>query len=92
MLAKHEKEVLSELSKDQLIYLIEQLDHSQTMIDCVLVDESKWHIEAKGAINKIRGYMYHKPSMYDAAELKAFIDMKMGKISVKEYRKAIGLD
>lgn len=86
------KKVLSELSKEQLIYLIEQLYHSQFLISCVLVDESKQHIDSDKAIDKIREYMYHMPSMYDATELKAFIDMKMEKISVEEYRKIIGLD
>lgn len=29
--------------------------------------------------------------MYDAEELKAYIDMKMNKISVEDYKKIIGL-
>lgn len=90
-MTKHEKQVLSELSKEQLIYLIEQLNHSQFLISCVLVDESKWNIDSDKAVDKIRGYMYNMPSLYDATELKAFIDMKMEKISVEEYRKIIGL-
>lgn len=91
-MTKHDKQVLSELSKEQLIYLIEQLNHSQFLIGCVLVDESKCHIGSDKAIDKIRGYMYNMPSLYDATELKAFIDMKMEKISVDDYRKIIGLD
>lgn len=89
---KRDKEVLKELSKDQLIYLIEQLDRSLFLISETCVDESKWHIESKEAIKQIRGYIYHMPSLYDATELKAYIDMKMEKISVEEYRKIIGLD
>ena len=84
------KRVLNELSKEQLIYLIEQLYHSQFLIGEVLVDESKWHIESDEAIGKIRKYMYNMPSMNDAAELKAYIDMKVGKITVAEYRKRMG--
>ena len=91
-MTKHEKQVLSELSKEQLIYLIEQLDHSQSLISSVLVDASKWHIESDKAVKKIRGHMYDMPSLYDANELKAYIDMKMEKISVEEYRKIIRLD
>lgn len=91
-MTKHEKQVLSELSKEQLIYLIEQMNHSRFLISCVLVDESKQHIDSDKAIDKIRGYMYDMPSLYDANELKAYIDMKMEKISAKEYRKIIGLD
>ena len=91
-MTKHSKEVLNQLSKEQLIYLIEQLNHSQFMISEVCVDESKWHIKSKEAINKIRGYIYNIPSLYDVTELKAYIDMKTEKISVEEYRKIIGLD
>ena len=84
------KKVLNELSKEQLIYLIEQLYHSQFLIGEVLVDESKRHIESDEAIGKIRKYMYNMPSMNDASELKAYIDMKVGKITVAEYRKMMG--
>lgn len=91
-MTKHKKQILSELSKEQLIYLIEQLYHSQSLISCVLVDESKNHIDSDKAMDKIRGYMYDMPNLYNATELKAYIDMKMKKISVKEYRKIIGLD
>ena len=87
-----EKKVLNELSKEQLIYLIEQLNHSQFLISEVCVDESKWHIDSNKAVEKIRGYIYHMPSMYNAIDLKAYIDMKMDKISVLEYRKIIGLE
>jgi hypothetical protein len=38
---KHDKETLSQLSKEQLIYLIEQLNHSQFLISETCVDESK---------------------------------------------------
>lgn len=86
------KKVLSELSKDQLIYLIEKLEHSQFMISETCVEESKQHIESDKAVNQIRGCIYNMPSLYDATELKAYIDMKMEKITVKEYRKIIGLD
>ena len=89
---EHDKNVLMELSKEQLIYLLEQYEHSQLLISCVLVDESKWHISSDKAIDKIRNYMYNAPSYYDATELKAYIDMKMNKITPKEYRKIIGLD
>ena len=89
---KVQKEVLNELSKEQLIYLIEQFYHSQFRISEVCVEESKCHIDSDKAIDKIREYIYDMPSTYDATELKGYIDMKMEKISVKEYRKIIGLD
>ena len=84
------KKVLNDLSKEQLIYLIEQLYHSQFLIGEVLVDESKWHIDSDKAVDKIRKYMYNMPSMNDATELKSYIDMKIGKITVAEYRRMMG--
>jgi hypothetical protein len=91
-MTRYYKETLNQLSKEQLIYLIEQLDHSQNLIGEVCVDESKCHIDSDRAVDKIRGYLYHMPSMYNVTNLKAYLDMKMGKISVYEYRKIIGLD
>lgn len=85
-MTKHKKEVLSELSKEQLIYLIEQFYRSQFLISCVCVDESKQHISSDDAVEKIRGYIYNMPSAYHANDLKAQIDLKMGKISIEEYR------
>ena len=86
------KETLNELSKDQLIYLIEQYYHSQFLIGEVCVDESKQHISSEQAIKNIRKYLYDMPSAYNVDNFKAQIDLKMGKISVDEYRKILGLD
>ncbi len=91
-MTKKDKKVLNELSKEQLIYLIEQLNHSLFLISETCVSESKCHINCDNAINKIRDYIYDMPSLYDVTELKAYIDMKMEKISIAEYRKIIGLD
>ena len=86
------KEIINGLSKDQLIYLIEQFYHSQFLISETCVDESKCHISSEKAINKIRSYLYDMPSTYNVDNFKALIDMKMGKITVEEYRKTLGLD
>ena len=86
------KEILNELSKEQLIYLIEQFYHSQFLISEVCVEESKRHISSEKAINKIRSYLYDMPSTYNVDNFKALIDMKMGKITVEEYRKTLGLE
>lgn len=87
-----DKEALNQLSKEQLIYLIEQLDRSQFLITEACVDESKCHISSDKAVDKIRSYIYDMPSMCNVTNLKAYIDMKMNKISMSEYRKIIGLD
>ena len=86
------KEILNELSKDQLIYLIEQFYHSQFLISETCVDESKCHISSEKAVQKIRSYLYNMPNTYNVDNLKAQIDMEMGKITVDEYRKILGLD
>ena len=88
----HLKEILNELSKDQLIYLIEQYYHSQFLIGEVCVDESKQHISSEKAVKEIRKYLYDMPSTYNTDNFKAQIDLKMGKITVDEYRKTLGLD
>lgn len=86
------KEILNELSKDQLIYLIEQYYHSQFLISETCVDESKQHISSERAVRKIRNYLYDMPSIYNVDRFKAQIDLKMGKITVDEYRKILELD
>ena len=86
------KEILNELSKDQLIYLIEQFYHSQFLISETCVDESKCHISSEKAVQKIRSYLYNMPKTYNVTDFKAQIDLKMGKITVDEYRKILGLD
>ena len=86
------KEILNELSKDQLIYLIEQYYYSQFLISEVCVEESKCHISSENAVQKIRSYMYDMPSTYNVDNFKAQIDLKMGKITVDECRKILGLD
>ena len=86
------KEILNELSKDQLIYLIEQFYHSQFLISETCVDESKCHISSENAVQKIRNYLYDMPNTYNVDNFKAQIDLKMGKITVEEYRKILGLD
>ena len=86
------KEILNELSKEQIIYLIEQYYHSQFLIGEVCVDESKCHISSENAIKKIRDYLYDMPNTYNVDNFKAQIDLKMGKITVDEYRKTLGLE
>ena len=86
------KEILNELSKEQLIYLIEQFYHSQFLISETCVDESKCHISSENAVQKIRNYLYDMSNIYNVDNFKAQIDMGMGKITVEEYRKILGLD
>ena len=91
-MTKHQKELLMTLSNEQLIYLIEQMNHSLFLIGETCVEESKGHIETTDAIREIRDDIYDLPSAYNEVELKAHIDMKMGKITPQEYRKILGLE
>ena len=91
-MANQLKGILNGLSKDQLIYLIEKFYHSQFLISEVCVEESKCHISSENAVEKIRSYLYNLPKTYNVTDFKALIDMKMGKITVEEYRKILGLD
>lgn len=86
------KEILNELSKEQLIYLIEQYYHSQSLIGEVCVDESKQHISSEMAVKKIRNNLFYISITSNINDFKAYLDMKMGKITVDEYRKILGLD
>lgn len=86
------KEVLNALAKDQLIYLIEQYYHSEFLIGETCVEESKQHISSEQAVQNIRKYLYDMPVKYNVDDTKALIDLNMGKISVEEYRKILGLD
>lgn len=83
------KEILNELSKEQLIYLIEQYYHSQFLISETCVDESKFNISSLDAVQKIRSYLYNMPKTYDVADFKVLIDWTMGKITLDECRKMI---
>ena len=83
------KENLSKLSKEQLIYIIEQYYDACFMISETLVEESKWHIEKKDAIEKIREYLSDTYMDLYVDHLGEYIDMKQCKISGKEYRRNI---
>lgn len=91
-MTKHKKELLMTLSNEQLIYLIDQMHRSLWLISEVCVEESKCHIDSTAAIRQIRDYIYDMPSEYSETDLKAHIDMKMGKITPQEYRKILELD
>lgn len=88
----YKKKMLSELSKEQLLYLIEEFCHSEYLIDDICVEASKRHISSDEALAKIRKYIYTIPSFQDVTEFSAYINMKMDKISVEEYRKALELE
>ena len=68
------KDVLNQLSKEELIYLIEQFKDSMFVIGEICVDESKCHIKSDDAIDKIRKAIYNIPFIYDVEHLKLHIN------------------
>lgn len=80
-----ERQAMKSLSKEQLIYLIEQLLYSQGLISTICVEESKRHINSDEAVEQIRVSLYDIPSI-DSRTLPAYIDMQLGKITDEEFR------
>lgn len=73
----YKKQMLKELTKEQLICLIDQLDRSQFLISEVCIDVSKWHISPEQGIDKIRGYLYQRPPFHNVEKLKEYLNLKM---------------
>ena len=91
-MVEFKKQVLFQLPQEHLIYLIDKLEHSLAIIGEICTEESKQHIDSAEAVDEIRENIYQMPNLYKVEETKAYIDMKMGKITPIEYRKFIGLD
>ena len=91
-MVEFKKEVLLQLPKEHLVYLIDKLEHSLAIIGEICVEESKQHIDSSDAVDEIRENIYQMPNLYKVDETKAFIDMKMGKITPEKYRKLMGFD
>lgn len=91
MLNSRKKRNLEKLTKEQLIFLIEQYDHINFMIGETLVDESKRHITSEEAVKEIRKYLTESQAKTDLSNehLDSYIDMEIGKISVEEYREIV---
>lgn len=76
-MTKHDKKVLQKLSKEQLIYLIEQMKSSLCKIGEACVEESNGHRPPEQAIEDIRGYIFNMPSLVNAERAKIEIDLMM---------------
>lgn len=78
-----------ELSKEQLIFLLQRYQYSMFMISEICVSASKQEISAEDALNEIRDNIADIPYMSNGKELSTWVDYMRGKISSKEYRKII---
>lgn len=94
MLPDYIGENLNACSKKQLIFLIDKYWSSMFNIGEICVDESKMHISSEKAMNKIREELRSLdfPFACNSEILLAFIDYKMGKINIFEYRKILGVE
>ena len=81
------KDFYKNLSKEQLIYLIEQFEHSMFCIGEICVDESKNEINSHTAIKHIRDNIFIVPKFYDNKNLIAWVDKERGTISQEQYDK-----
>lgn len=90
------KEAYSQLTKEQLIWIIDQWESCGSAITETLVDKSKSHITAERACADIDRYMslnkainidYLRPE-----HLKAEIDFQLGKIDKAECHRRLGLE
>lgn len=76
---------LRKLSKEQLIYIIEQYRNVTRRMSDTLVRESMCDIHSTDACDIIRDCL-QDCDFIRTRELAAYVDMKLGKISGEEYR------
>ena len=91
----HIKKNLENLSKEQLIYIINQLYSFYNGVGNMCLSVSKMHLEPNEAINDIRELC--NDIQYDVKlrdeHIGDYINMKLGKITPEELRKIIlGID
>lgn len=90
------KEAYSQLTKEQLIWIIDQWESCGSAIVETIVDRSKSHISDERACDDIHRYLTMNKALdldYLRIEhLKAEIDFHMGVIDRTECRKRLGLE
>lgn len=87
---KHVKENLDKLTKDDLIYLIREYNHTWSCIGETLVDQSKQHISNEYAIDKIRCYLSELNGLNPRSNrFDLEIKLRKGEITQDEYRKIV---
>lgn len=84
------KENLDKLTKDDLIYLLREYDHTWFCIGEVLVDQNKQNISNEYAIDKIRCYLSKINGLNPRSNrLDLEIKLRKGEITPDEYRKIV---
>lgn len=87
------KKILNALTKEQLIFLINQYQHMEFIISEICVNESKHHISSEQAVEEIRKELRNCnfPFCTFTEEFISLLDYKMGKITLGEYKERIGI-
>lgn len=78
-------QVIKSLSNEQLIYIIELLLHNQESIRAICSEVSKKHMCSDEAVLRIGAGLYDMTTI-NSRTLPVYIDMKLGKITSKEFR------
>ena len=88
--SEYVKANLDKLTKDDLIYLLREYDHTWFCIGEVLVDQSKQNISNEYAIDKIRCYLSKINGLNPRSNrLDLEIKLRKGEITPDEYRKIV---
>lgn len=84
------KENFDKLTRDDLIYLLREYDHTWFCIGETLVDQSKQHISNEYAIDEIRGSLSELNGLNPRNDrLDLEIKLRKGEITQDEYRKIV---
>lgn len=80
-------EQLENLTKEQLIWLVNQSHHIEVIISEELVRESKKEVSSEHVIDKIRELLKNEYVSLNNEHLSDYIDMRMGKLTKEDYKK-----
>ena len=84
------KENFDKLTRDDLIYLLREYDHTWSCIGETLVDQSKQHISNEYAIDVIRCSLSELNGLNPRNDrLNLEIKLRKGEITKDEYRKIV---
>lgn len=83
------KNDLEKLTKEQLVYLISRYYDTYCHISNILVNWSKSHFDSTTSMIHIRDFIEKIHIDYNNKNLSDYINMKMGRISLNEYRDKI---
>lgn len=84
------KKNLMSLSKEQLVQIIKDFDHTNKLISETCISVDKVEIYPKDAIEKIRDYLW-ETTIYDfnSKNLSLQVNLQLKKITPEQYRKKV---